>query len=313
MQYFKYLIVFNLILFSSTLAISNESVLNTRAANINEEITNLKSFLAELNENQKKAKLAFQKSEREWIEAKNLENEGDLLSKRKKNFAELKYNKNKSTYERKLNKISMIEVKINDLIKKREIANKDIPENKNNTPNIANAFIEKKSTLKPNKETSFKSDSISEPIVNNLNLKEEEQFKDSLENTINQDDRDSEIINETALDWPNRWQTSPSSIDFAKNELKRLQSKNDSPTLGKISLKSSGIGDQKMKYLSEGIYTTTIRLDEKVSEIRILKKVYIVDQSQHTLKGSEPIYRIIFDVASLSSPKFYIFEEKLIN
>lgn len=328
---------------------------------IDEDILLLENRLENMTIGLIDAEEKFATSQRDWTKAKHNVDENDKLSIQKRNFAELKFNKNKSLYERKLSRIAKIRGQLDELkllrdttiaqavstvsrapvakrtqvsppaptsvkkqvspptstVKKKTVSNVEpsrVPEKSSPKGVQKLAKVETPVPIKKNelqkvasvagKSSKNSKDNVAQEIVETDGLKDVKRIEEP----------DNEKNKKKRLDtWPNQADLTQGAIDFAKGEIKRLKSKKEEPLLGKVTLKSKGKSTKKMSYLSEGVYTTTMELDSGVNELKILNKTFIVDSSLYQLKGSEPIYRVVFDVASLASPKLYVFEEALLN
>ncbi len=315
----------------------NSSFSSEDLKSVDSEILLLENILEEMDESLLEIEEKYSLSEREWITAKHMEDEGDKLSVRKSNFAELKFKKNKSLYERKLSRIGSLKEKIDALNSKRDNlirsqkGNTSIKEVTDSNSKQASSQFQNNQKIDLAKLTNLngefaESSQIEKPIqkiTSNAKTKKTKTDNDKslIMKSISSDssfDAESQpeenaTITQNNIGWPRNGNIDESSISFAKSELKRLESIKEEPLLGKVTLKSRGISNRELDYLAEGIYTATLKLEKGVNEIKILNKVFIVDSSLHELKGDKPIYRVVFDVASLSSPKLYIFEEMLIK
>ena len=118
------------------------------------------------------------------------------------------------------------------------------------------------------------------------------------------------------VSWPSLAEKTEASVAFAKQEFLRLNSEKDGKgVLGDIKIRSRLSGTQKMNYLSSGVYSTRIQLEQGVNELRILKERYLVTLKTDGIKRNvkDSFYRVIFDVSSLSNPQLFLFDDELLN
>lgn len=133
---------------------------------------------------------------------------------------------------------------------------------------------------------------------------------DVASNTAAEKTRSAEQSSATSMaTWPDIENASSAQITFAKQELARLTALPDQKSvLGRVRVRSS-CGDENLDYVGGAIYSSVVELSGNVCKFTVFN-----DEFWFTLTNPQPAkYRFIYDTTSISSPKMFVFEERILQ